>query len=411
MEIDLSCIEPALHAMAVPIDDVQPDPKNARRHDDRNLESIRASLAGFRQQRPLLVRDGVCVAGSGTLEAARLLGWSHIAVVSTTLTATKARAYAVADNRTAELAEWDDPILAETLAALRVDDEIDHLLAGFTDSEIDGLIAADAGEVVEDDVPEPPADPASRTGDLWLCGEHRVLCGDSTKAEDVGRVMGGETANLCLTDPPYGVGLEYVAWEDTLENLRKLIPQFLPLMRDAADVVLLTPGNGRQYEYPAPSWTLCWRIPAAVTRCAWGFCSWQPVLAYGKCPYLGAGKGARPDTFESNAASDDADHPCPKPMPLWCWLIERGSIRRGDLILDPFLGSGTTLIAAEQLGRKCYGLEIEPRYIDVIVNRWQALTGKAATLDGDGRTFAEVGAERLATPSAPAPLATQHSSS
>lgn len=139
MEIDLSYIEPALHAMAVPIADVQPDPRNARRHDDRNIESIRASLAGFKQQRPLLVRDGVCVAGSGTLEAARLLGWSHVAVVSTTMSAKQSKAYAVADNRTAELAEWSDPILAETLAALRADDEIDHLLAGFTDAEIDGL--------------------------------------------------------------------------------------------------------------------------------------------------------------------------------------------------------------------------------------------------------------------------------
>jgi len=175
--------------------------------------------------------------------------------------------------------------------------------------------------------------------------------------------------DVVLTDPPYGVGLEYSAWKDTQQNLKNLIKTSFPLIRRSAPVVLLTPGNGNQYKYPEPNWTLAWVVPAAVTLGAWGFCSWQPILAYGKDPYLREGNGARPDIFICNEASDVNGHPCSKPDTVWKWLLRRGASRANDRILDPFLGSGTTLWAAKQLGHSAVGIEIEEKYCEIAANR------------------------------------------
>ena len=212
-----------------------------------------------------------------------------------------------------------------------------------------------------------------------IVGGHRLLCGDSTKAEDVARLMDGQKAALCLTDPPYGVGETYESYQDTEVNFNVLIAGFLPKAREWAVVTLVTSGNKNQRLYPVPDWELAWFCPAGTGRGPWGFCCWQPVLAYGKDPYLAAGKGSRPDALcLTEAAENSLGHPCPKPVKVWTWMMERGSINAGDCILDPFLGSGTTLIAAEKLNRKCYGMEIEPLYCDVIVDRWQQWTGKKA---------------------------------
>jgi hypothetical protein len=175
--------------------------------------------------------------------------------------------------------------------------------------------------------------------------------------------------DLILTDPPYGVGLEYSAWKDTQSNLKELIKTSFPLIRRSATVLLLTPGNGNQYKYPEPDWTLAWVVPAAVTRGAWGFCSWQPVLAYGKDPYLREGEGARPDIIICNEASDVNGHPCPKPDTVWKWLVKRGASRATDDILDPFLGSGTTLVVAKALGHRAVGIEIEEKYCEIAAKR------------------------------------------
>ena len=148
-------------------------------------------------------------------------------------------------------------------------------------------------------------------------------------------------------------------------------------------VVLLTPGIPAMWAYPPPKWLLAWIHPAASGSCPWGFSSLNPILAYGPDPYLANGKGRRDSTLvlAADRKGDDQDHPVAKPIAVWKWLLERGSLGKGDRILDPFLGSGTTLIACEQLGRQCYGLELEPKYVDIVLQRWQAFTGREAVLD------------------------------
>jgi len=225
-------------------------------------------------------------------------------------------------------------------------------------------------------------------GRLILRNRHRLLCGDSTKAEDVERLMDGETADLCLTDPPYGLGNtdsdknNYIEYEDTLDNLRELIARFVPLAIKWARCVVLTPGNTNHRLYPDPTWTMAWFVPAGSGCGPWGFCCWQPILCYGKDPKLAKGKGSHPDAIVHTESSEEFGHPCTKPINFWCWLTKRTS-EEFALILDPFLGSGTTLVAAEQLDRRCYGLELSPAYCDVIVARWETLTGEKAVRFGE----------------------------
>ena len=231
-------------------------------------------------------------------------------------------------------------------------------------------------------------------GSIKLKSRHRVLCGDSTSADDVERLMDGEMADLCFSDPPYGIGdsksekNNYETHIDSHENLVGLIAGFFPLAASHSKVVALTPGVPNMRLYDEPSWTLCWFTGSGTACGPWGFGTWQPVMVWGACPKLAAGEGRHPDGFQFLPSGDDSaqnrdlEHACPKPLSVWRRFMERLCNASTSTILDPFLGSGTTLIAAEQLGRRCYGLEISPAYCDVIVNRWQKLTGEKAVLNG-----------------------------
>jgi DNA modification methylase len=230
-------------------------------------------------------------------------------------------------------------------------------------------------------------------------GGHRLLCGDAADADCVTTALAGTAAALCLTDPPYGLGgtvsakNNYTEYDDSRENLVRLIGDFLPLAQTAAPLVVLTPGNGNQRYYPAPTWTMAWFTPAGVGRGPGGFCCWQPILCFGKDPKLARGKGCHPDAIVHTEAAEKNGHPCAKPIKFWCWLVERTS-RAGDVIYDPFSGSGTTIVAAEMTGRAARAIEITPVYCDVAVKRWAKFTGRAAVLAGDGRTFDELAAAR-----------------
>ena len=382
-----------MQTQRVKIDTLTLDPANVRRHPANNLDAIKASLTRFGQQRPVLVNaKGIIIAGNGTVMAAKALGWDHINIVRTELDGSEATAYAIADNRTAELAEWDDDALAQQLAALQIEDEELARAAGFTEKEIAALAEATV-DVQEDEVPEAPSDPITKPGDLWLLGEHRLLCGDSTKAEDVARLMNGEKPRLMVTDPPYGVA--YEGGQVNTKKREKLhgddIPDvFRPALRCANAVMK----DGAWYVWHADKYAE--PVYAAIRECEYDLRAlivWHKLKAhYGApsahyCqkhePCLYAVKGSagfvgpsnEVTVWEIDQPSRNEFHPTQKPIECMARAIRNHD---APLVYDPFLGSGTTLIAAEQLGRKCYGMEISPAYCDVIVKRWETLTGKKA---------------------------------
>jgi hypothetical protein len=216
------------------------------------------------------------------------------------------------------------------------------------------------------------------TGDLWQIGEQFLLCGDCTNRVDVERVMQGDKANLVLTDPPYGLDEKkksgknsYDDYKDTKENLIALAQKWLPLALELSPVVVFSPGVTNAWVYPPANWVMSWFYGGGQLRSPWGFNCWQPLLCYGKDPSLAAGQGGRPDAVEMNvpANEQDIDHPCPKPLKLWDWLINRLSFGNADILYEPFAGSGTTLVACQNLGRKCRAIEISPAYCAVILER------------------------------------------
>jgi site-specific DNA-methyltransferase (adenine-specific) len=386
----------------VPVTDLHNDPANVRKHGEQNLAAIKASLARFGQQKPIVVNpEGVVIAGNGTLMAARALGWRTVKAVRTNLAGSEATAFAIADNRTAELAEWDDAALQQQLAAIAIDDEELLAATGFDEKELAKLAAANAPEVTEDDVPETPADPVTQPGDLWLLGKHRLLCGDSTKAEDVKRLMDGHRADLMLTDPPYNV--DYTGkTKDALKvandsmgdtDFRKFLVACFTAAFDS-----MKPGASF-YVFHADSEGYNFR--GAVKDCGqtvrqcliWT----KDILVMGRQDYQwqhepclygwkeGASHGWYSDRKQTtllrfNRPKRSEDHPTMKPVAMFAYLISNSTAPQG-VAYDPFLGSGTTLVAAEQLGRTCYGMEISPAYCDVIVKRWETLTGQKATLE------------------------------
>lgn len=402
------------------VDELTYDPANARRHDQRNLEAIKGSLARFGQQKPIVV-DGnnVVRAGNGTLEAARQLGWEEIDAVESELQGAEMTAFAIADNRTAELAEWNQEVLAATLQSLD-DAEVPVADLGFASSDMAELLKAveagqGGGEVVEDEVPEPPADPITKPGDLWLLGEHRLLCGDSTKAEDVARLMAGEKADMCFTSPPYnskdgGYKTDYSGatkkfynhdcdnrtedeWVIFCDSVLRLVASHLesaesPVVWNVMYTANCRSGYGRTMfggtHGLSVKETICWDKGAGFPSASKGILSrnWELVFVLSKGDKYTTTQGEnepRWAKWEIPRPKQQEEHKATFPVDLAARaMCDFGA--KGDIVYDPFLGSGTTLIAAEQLSRRCYGMEISPQYCDVIVRRWETLTGEKAVL-------------------------------
>lgn len=178
-----------------------------------------------------------------------------------------------------------------------------------------------------------------------------------------------EPVDLVLTDPPYGIGESYASFDDTAANLDQLLVDAVPLLFGASRRIVLTPGVANIHRYPRPKWIMAWITPAGAGSGPWGFCCWQPILVYGKDPFLTSGLGRRPDIIEMTETSEKNGHPCPKPIGVWKHLLLRVSVDETDTILDPFMGSGTTLRAAKDLGRKAIGIEIEEKYCEIAVKR------------------------------------------
>ena len=414
---------------SVPIATLSQDPANARKHDDKNLEAIKASLRRFGQQKPIVVdSSNVVRAGNGTLAAATALGWDSINVVQTDLQGSEATAYAIADNRTAELAEWDESVLAASLSSLADVDETWLSDLQFSEKELAELVAStQEQEIIEDEVPDLTTDPVTQTGDLWILGEHRLLCGDSTNKKDVSRLMKGEKAVLMNTDPPYGVSYANnerpnpgvakprvakprVANDElTDEKLQKFLENCFQCA-----VELALKKNAAWYMWHAhltQGYFAAAAAAAAADVVLHRQIIWvKPVLLLGRGQYhwkhepcfMGWVKGNQPPDFGEGAGErtqttvweignvtqkerKELNHATPKPVEIFAIPIVKHTTK-GEVCYEPFCGSGPQIIAAEQLDRKCYGMEISRQYCDVIVERWEKLTGKKARLEGGGST-------------------------
>ena len=413
----------------VPIESLRPDPANPRTHDELNLDAIKGSLARFGQAEPLILQAGTLriIAGHGRLTAMRALGWTECEVVELDVTDLEATALGIALNRSGELASWDDGTLARLLSELRSADAIDGL--GFDDAEIDALLAQlelDTAGPVDDPGPdEPPATPVSCVGDLWHLGSHRLLCGDATNSTDVTRVVDGKLAALCATDPPYLV--DYTgerpndSGKDWTDSYREIdITDADGFFRAVFTNVLSVLGpHAAIYCWHAHKrsgliqqvWSdlgivdhqqIVWVKPASVFgRVYWHFRHEPCVMGWrqGQQPEHD-GHHEHDSVWEvdwNGKARIQSDHPTSKPTELFARPMRKHT-KPGAVVFEPFSGSGSQLIAAEELGRHCRAMEISPAYVDVAIRRWEAATGKQATLDGDGRTFDELSAERLATP-------------
>ena len=401
------------------LDSLQLDPDNAREHDKANIDAIKASLKKFGQRKPIVVADGVVIAGNGTMEAAQALGWEEIDTVSADdLDETERRAYAIADNRTAELAKWNEAKLAEALSSVTEDGDAMGEATGFDHQAIVDLVEqhlAEPKEIVEDEVPEVQEETVTKPGDLWVLGEHRVLCGDSTNGDDVARLIHGAKPFVMVTDPPYGVKLDQ-SWRDKALGDKAMGPGNRNVVAnddraDWTEVWQMFPGDAA-YVWHAGKFTDV--VMASLRAAGFEICQqliWnKSVMVMGRSDYhfkhepcwyavrkgkSHGWKGDRkqttvidaksPNHIMSGSDEDKTEHPTQKPIECMAYLMKN----HGGDVYDPFLGSGTTLIAAEQLGRKCYGMELSPAYCDVIVRRWQTLTGQRAVNEATGELFPE----------------------
>lgn len=407
-----------MNVAQTPIEQVIPYARNPRKNDAA-IAKVAASIREFGFRQPIVVDEAMTIiVGHTRLEAARQLGMADVPVhIADGLSAAQIKAYRLADNRVAQEAEWDNEMLAVELGDLG-DMGFDLGLTGFTDDELAALLAesTEEGLTDEDAAPEPQPNPITEPGEMWMCGNHRVVCGDSTVATDVERVLGGVTPLLMVTDPPYGV--EYDSgWREsampeknTHNGARGKVEN--DDTADWRDAWALFPGDvayvwhaGNKANIVADSLTSCdLHIRAQIIWVKHQFVisrghyhphhepCWYAVRK-GKTGHWGGGRKQSTVWQIDKPLKSETGHSTQKPVECMRRPIENNSAP-GQPVYDPFLGSGTTMIAAETTGRVCYGLELSPAYVDVIVKRWQEFTGKTATLDGDGRTFAEVSEQR-----------------
>ena len=381
--------------MKISIAQLSLDPKNARKHSARNLEAIAASLLKFGQRKPLVVHRGVVLAGNGTLEAARSLGWTEIDVaeVPDDWDMDTAKAYALADNRTAELAEWDESELAKQLLELQ-DADWDITELGF---DIPALADIESGD--EDEIPEPPVEPKTKLGDIYQLGRHRLMCGDSTDEATVNRLMDGVKADMVFTDPPYGVeytgGMQFKDGKVETKSREMIKNDDVDIYQDVMRV-LSEFSNGPCYIWFADTKAAKLYEAAEKYGDIHALLIWVKNGGYGAlnanykqkhepCLYWKpkgktlnfAGATTETTIWEIDKDGKNKLHPTQKPVALATKAI---SNHNSKTVLDLFGGSGATLIAAEQLNRICYMMELDPKYCDVIVTRWENLTGLKAEL-------------------------------
>lgn len=380
------------------------DPRNARKHSERNLKAIVGSLEKFGQRKPIVISsDGTVLAGNGTVLAATQLGWDSIDVVVAPgdWDDSMLKAYALADNRTAELAEWDTAVLMEQLEELRID-EFDLESLGFADEEFTKTIIPPVADPETGVLPDPPADPVTKMGDVWILGNHKVLCGDSTTDGAFEALMGEELADMIMTDPPYGVsytgGQNDVKREMLKNDDRDVFAESIPLgyvysKPDAALYVWFAGSKGhlafdavRSANYKVRAMLLWHKLKAHYGAYMSQYMPKHEPMLYchkdGESPKW-RGPNNEVTVWEYEQPARNEWHPTQKPVEVMVRAINNSS-DPGDLVLDYFGGSGSTLIAAAQTGRSARIIEFEPKFVDVICERFQRLTGIIPTLESTG---------------------------
>lgn len=395
---------------------LNPYAKNARTHSDKQIAQLQDSMREWGFTMPVLVgEDDTIIAGHGRVEAAKRLGYAQVPViVARGWTQQQVRAYVIADNRLAENAGWDDALLISELDALTLDGFAVGL-AGFTDTDVDRLLRGARGRDDEDEVPEAPAQAVTVPGDVWVLGTHRLVCGDSTDAETAGLCLAGVRPSLMITDPPYGV--EYDAdWRNRV--------QMKPGERIGAHG---TRSTGKVLNDARADWREAWAhfpgdvayvwhagIYADVVSSSLRACGFdvRAQIIWGKprfvvsrghyhwqhepCWYAvreGKTAGWTGDRSQSTLWTIDhrkseSGHSTQKPVECMRRPIENHT-SPGQAVYEPFSGSGTTIIAAESVGRACHAIELNPAYCDVTVLRWQTATRQQAVRERDGLTFAQ----------------------
>lgn len=399
-----------------PLDRLVPFARNARTHSHQQIEQIAASMREWGWTNPVLVDEaGTIIAGHGRVEAARKLGLDEAPVmIARDWSEPKKRAYVIADNKLALNAGWDDDMLAAELSDLK-DLAFDLNIIGFDAPELDRLLGGTTGTDDEDDVPEAPAHPASRAGDLWLLGSHRLLCGDATASADVQRVLGAVQPHLMVTDPPYGVEYD-PSWRNGAgaAQTRRTGKVMNDDRADWREAWAHFPGDVAYVWHGALHSTT---VAESLSSCGFDIRSqiiwskerlvlgrghyhwqhepcWYAVRKGGSGEWAGDRKQTTLWPISSKAQDAETVHGTQKPVECMRRpMLNNSSI--GQAVYEPFMGSGTTLVAAQTSGRTCLGLELDPRYVDVAVIRWQQLTGEMATLEGEGATFDEIASQRL----------------
>ena len=397
-----------------PVDVLIPYIRNARQHSDAQVAQIAASIREFGWGAPILV-DGSnnVIAGHGRLLAARKLGITEVPVVPMThLTDIQRRALILADNKIGENAAWDEALLGLELAELN-DAGFDLGLTGFSAEEWESLIAGEEatkdGLTDDDAVPEIPETPISRTGDLWLLGEHKLLCGDATKADDYTALLGDELPDMAFTDPPYNVNYANTAKDKLRGKNRPILndnlgADFGAFLTDACrNILAVTKGAvyiamssseldtlQSAFRSAGGKWStfIIWAKNTFTLGRADYQRQYEPIL-YGwrdGADHYWCGDRDQGDVWQVKKPAKNDLHPTMKPVELVERAV-RNSSKTRDIVLDPFGGSGSTVIACEKSGRRARLIELDPKYVDVIVRRWQDFSGGEATRLGDGVTF------------------------
>lgn len=411
-----------LQVEQVAVANLMPYARNARTHGESQIAQIAASISEFGFVNPILVgEDNGIIAGHGRLMAAKLLGLDEVPIIRLAhLTDTQRRALVIADNKIAENAGWDEEMLKLELQALQ-DEMFDLDVLGFNDEALEALledgVMASAGQTDEDDAPEVPVQAVSVEGDLWICGDHRVLCGDSTQLATLEKLMGQDLADMVFTDPPYNVNYANSA-KDKLrgknrpiqnDNLGEGFGQFL---YDACSNMLMFCKGGM---YVCMSSSELHTLHQAFVKAGgrWStFVIWaKNTFTMGRADYqrqyepilygwkdgndhFWCGARDQGDVWFVNKPRVNDLHPTMKPVEL----VERAianSSKTKDIVLDSFGGSGSTMIACEKTRRRARLVELDPKYVDVIVRRWQDFTGKKATLAETGQGFEEISKGRI----------------